>query len=223
MIRQAVLGGALAGMLAGAPVVGAAPADSQAVAARAGMLGLGVEYTYGLNDRIAIRAGLNGSQLGFDSTESGIEYAFDAVWDSFTVGVDVHPLKGPLRISVGWLRNDNALEARSRSAGDVTVGDHTYTPQEVGTLTAEVTFDRTTPFVGVGWDWSRKRARRFGMSFDIGILSQGTPRVTLAANGGLVSDPVFQDDIATERAELEDSLSGLDVLPFATLGFVFRF
>lgn len=223
MIRQAVLGGALAALLAAAPRAGAAPADSQAVAAKAGMLGLGVEYTYGMNDRISIRAGVNGSQLGFNSTRSGIDYAFDAVWDSFAVGVDVHPLKGPLRIGVGWLRNDNALRARSRSAGDVTVGTHTYTPQEIGTLTAEVTFDRTTPFVGVGWDWSRKRARHFGMSFDVGVLGQGTPRVSLTADGGLVSDPVFQDDIATERAELEDSLSGLDMLPFATLGFVFRF
>lgn len=224
MIRQGIFLASLAVLAsAGVPRPAAAAADKQAVAGRVGVLGVGVEYTRALSPRLALRAGLNGSQAGFDQTKSGIAYAFDAVWSSLSVGVDFHPLKGPLRVSAGVLDNGNELRATSRSAGDVTVGDHTYTPQEIGTLTARASFRSAAPFVSVGWDWSRKRLRHFGMSLDVGLLSEGKPRVTLKADGGMVSDPTFQSDIATERQQLQDSLSNLDVLPFLTVGFVFRF
>ena len=197
-------------------------AEGHAVAAKAGALGLGVEYTYELNDRIAFRAGLNGSQLGFDGEESGIEYDFDLVWDSLSVAVDFHPLKSALRLSGGFMRNDNRLEAVGRSTGNTTIGDTTYTPQEIGTLSGLVSFDDTAPFVGVGWDWSRGK-RLFGMSFDIGVVSQGAPRVALTGTGTLLGDPAFESDIAAEEAELTRSLDDLELVPYMTLGFVFRF
>src|SRR5690606_8668265 len=57
----------------------AAHADGHAVAAKAGALGLGIEYTYSFSDRLGVRVGVNGSELGFDAEESGIEYDFDLV------------------------------------------------------------------------------------------------------------------------------------------------
>lgn len=200
----------------------AAHADGHAVAAKAGALGLGIEYTYSFSDRLGVRVGVNGSELEFDAEESGIEYDFDLVWDSLSLAVDFHPMRNPLRLTAGVLRNDNRLEAVSRSVGNITVGNTTYTPAEIGTLTGQVAFDDTAPFVGVGWDWSRKKAR-FGVSFDIGVVQQGSPQVSLIADGAMVGDPVFAADVAAEEAELADSLEDFDLLPFATLGLVFRF
>lgn len=198
-------------------------AEGHAVAIKLGALGLGAEYTYQLNDRVAFRGGLYGSQLGFDADESGIRYEFDVVWDSVAAGVDFHPLKTALRLSAGVLRNDNGLRALSRPAGNTTIGGSTYTPSEIGTLTGRVGFDKTAPFAGIGWDWSRDK-RLFGMSLDIGLLDQGQPTVSLRGTGSLLGDPAFQQDIAAEEAELRDSLGGdLDVVPYLTVGFVFRF
>lgn len=199
-----------------------AVADNHGVALKAGALGLGIEYTYTLSERLGVRGGINGSQYGFDASESGIEYDFDLIWDSLSVAVDFHPRKSPLRLTFGVLSNDNGLEATSRLAGNVNVGGTTYTPAEVGTLQADVGFDSTAPFAGVGWDWSRSQTR-FGMSFDIGVLSQGSPVVNLNADGGLIGDPAFQADLAAERLELQTDLDDLDLVPYATLGFVFRF
>lgn len=200
----------------------AAGAEGHAIAAKAGALGLGLEYTYSLTERVGLRLGLNGSELGFDAEESGIEYDFDLVWDSVSVAVDFHPLRNPLRLTGGLLRNDNRLEAVSRSAGNITVGDTTYTPAEIGTLTGRVAFDDTAPFVGIGWDWSRQ-TERFGVSFDLGVVRQGTPQVSLQADGAIVGDPAFASDVAAEETELADSLEDFDLLPFASLGLVFRF
>ncbi len=210
--------------VAGFLAIAAAPAAAQdhAVAARIGVNGLGVEYTHAVNDRIGVRAGLNGSSLGFDAEESGIDYEFDFEFDSLYLGVDFHPLATPLRLSLGLLRNDNELTALSRVSENVTVGGTTYTPEEVGTLRGAVTFDDTATYAGVGWDWSRD-GRGFGVSFDLGVLSQGEPGVRLTADGGLASDPMFDDDIEAEERELEASLGDFDVVPYASLGFGFRF
>jgi len=213
---------ALLGLLAVDSAALAEGGDSHSIAAKAGALGLGVEYTYSLNDQIGFRVGLNGSKLGFDAEESGIAYDFDLVWDCLSVAVDFHPRRGPLRVTGGLLSNDNRIEAISRPAGNVTVGGTTYTPDEIGSLYGLVEFDSTAPFVGVGWDWSRKR-ERFGVSFDVGLVKQGAPRVILAASGPIVSDPMFAPDIEAEQGELTASLDGFDLLPYATLGLVFRF
>ena len=197
-------------------------ADGHAIAIKAGALGLGAEYTHAINERIAVRGGVYGSDLGFDAEKSGIDYEFDIVWDSLAAGVDFHPLKTALRLSAGLLKNDNALEAVSRPTGNVTVGDTVYTPSQVGTIEGDVRFDDTATYLSVGWDWSRDK-RFFGMSFDVGLIDQGSPVVTLRGNGTLFGDPSFQQDIDAEEAELAAELDDLDLVPFAALGFVSRF
>ncbi|HEX6994105.1 MAG TPA: hypothetical protein VF339_08150 [Gammaproteobacteria bacterium] len=200
-----------------------AVAEDHALAAKAGLLGLGVEYTHSIGDLWAVRVGWNGSQVGFDAEESGIEYDFDVVWDSFAVGVDLHPTRGPLRLFAGLLRNDNRLEAEALLDDEITVGDTTYAADDVGTLFGRVAFDDSAAFAGVGWDWSRRRARGVGVSFDIGVVSQGSPKVTLRASGPIADVPQFEDDIAAEEAELTDAVDDFDLLPFASIGVVFRF
>jgi hypothetical protein len=201
---------------------GAVLADEHALALRVGVLGLGLEYTYAFTDRWAVRAGVNGSSFGFDAEESGIDYDFDVVWDSLSVAVDIHPFRSAFRVSAGVLRNDNRLDAESRPAESITVGGNTYTPAQVGTLLGTVGFDDTAPFLGVGWDWSRGN-RLFGMSLDVGVLDLGTPTVSLRGTGSLLGDPAFEADIRAEEAELQDSVSDLDLTPYVSLGFVFRF
>jgi hypothetical protein len=203
-------------------VYGLAQAQDHSIGARVGLLGLGVEYGYVVNDRLGVRVGVNGAGISFDREEADIEYAFDLKWESFAVSVDFHPAAGPFRVTGGILGNRNRLDLVSRPTDDVTIGDQTYTPEQVGTLSAAVRFQRTAPFVGVGWDWSR-RSRSFGMSFDLGLVRQGTPRTSLTASGEFASDPAFADDLEAERRELQRGLDDFRLLPYAMLGFVFRF
>jgi hypothetical protein len=200
----------------------AALGEGRAVGLKVGALGLGAEYTHELTERIAVRGGFYGSQLGFDAEEGGLDYEVDVVWDSLSVGVDFHPLKTALRLSVGLLKNDNALELVSRPSGNVTVGDTTYTPAQVGTLTGSLQFDGTATFAGLGWDWSRD-ASLFGMSLDIGVVDQGDPVATLRGSGTLLGNPSFEQDIRAEEIELAGEASDFDLVPFLSVGFQFRF
>ncbi len=220
-LAAAVAACGLSALATGAAAAGEG-AGANALAAKVGALGLGVEYAHSLNDRLGVRVGLNAARFGFDAAESGIAYSFDLNWDSLSAGVDYHPFRGAFRVSGGLLRNNDRIDAVSRPVADVVVGNAVYTPAEVGTLRGRVSFADTAPYLTVGWDWSRLK-RFFGMSFDLGVVDQGKPKVTLAADGGLVADPTFEQDIEAERAQLEDSLASYDLVPYASLGFVFRF
>jgi hypothetical protein len=197
-------------------------ADGHAVGLKVGALGLGAEYTYELNERVAFRGALFGSQYGFDQEESGIDYEFDLLWDSLAAGVDFHPTRSPFRLSAGALRNDNRFRIISRPASNVEIGDTVYTPAQVGTLEGSVGFDDTALFAGVGWDWSRDE-EFFGLSLDIGLLDQGAPSVTLRGTGTLLGNPAFEQDIAAEAGQLGSELDDLDLVPFLNVGFLFRF
>jgi hypothetical protein len=196
-------------------------ADGNAVGFRLGMLGLGVEYARELSDRIAIRAAVNGSGFSTDSTESGIHYEFDLDFDSFALGIDVHPKRGPLRVSFGVLANDSKIAAEASANQTLEIGGTIYNATEIGTLRGDVSFDGTAPYAGLGWDWSR--SKRFGVAFDLGVVRQGGPRVVLSATGPAADNPEFLANLAAEERDLAASLDDLDLYPYASLGFVFRF
>lgn len=198
-----------------------AMAENHAVGARIGLLGLGLEYSYRFNDRITVRTGLNGSGLGFNETESGIDYAFDLDFDSLSVGVDVHPLKGKFRVSVGALQNDSSLSATGILAQNVMIDDTTYQAVDIGTLRGVVGFDSTAPYFAVGFDWLHDK--KFGVALDIGVLKQGSPFARLSADGPISSDPGFVADLAAEQAELQQSLDDFDMYPYVMFGVVMRF
>jgi hypothetical protein len=197
-------------------------AQNHAISAKAGALGLGLEYAYSFSDRWAVRLGPYGSNASTDQEEAGIEYEVEVRWDSFSLALDLHPFTGAFRLTAGVLQNNNVVSAQSRATRDVMIGDDFYTPAEIGTLRAGIGFDNdVAPFLSLGWDWSR--TRRFGIALDFGVVSQGTAMVNLTADGTLTGNPVFEADLAREEAELEEALNDLEVLPFVTLGIVFRF
>ena len=200
----------------------AAWAEGHSIGLKVGAFGLGAEYTHELTDRIAVRGALHGSNWGFDAEESGIDYEADVVWDSLTAGIDFHPLKSALRLSLGIMRNDNALELFSRPTTNQTIGDTTYTPAQIGTLSGSLHFDDSATFAGVGWDWSRDKSM-FGMSLDLGVVDQGDPVVTLRGSGSLLGNPAFEQDINAEAVQLADEASDFDLVPFLSIGFQFRF
>ena len=197
-------------------------AQNHAISAKAGALGLGLEYTYSFSDRLAFRLGPYGSTASTDWTEAGLEYEVEIEWDSISLALDFHPFTGAFRLTAGVLQNDNVVSAQSRATQPVMIGDDFYTPAEIGTLRAGIGFDNdVAPFLSLGWDWSR--TRRFGIALDFGVVSQGTAMVNLTADGTLTGNPIFEADLAREEAELEDALNDLEVLPFVTFGIVFRF
>ena len=168
-----------------------------------------------------MRGGIYGSQIGFDVEESDIAYEVDVVWDSLVAGVDFHPLKTALRLSGGFIKNDNRLELLSRPTAHIRLAIRRTRPRRSVRWKAVFASMIRRRLLGLGWDWSRDKSL-FGMSLDLGIVDQGDPTVFLRGSGTLLGNPSFEQDIAAESTQLEDE-ADVDIVPFFTVGFQFRF
>jgi hypothetical protein len=103
----------------------------------------------------------------------------------------------------------------------ILIGGDPYPADAVGTLSASAAFDSTSPYFGVGFDFTV--FGKVGMNLDFGVLWQGSPQVSMATDGLLAGNPTFEASLDAERAELEDELSDYKAWPVVSLGFVFNF
>lgn len=204
--------------LTGLLVAGSAGADGFGLGVKAGTLGLGVEGTFGLSERLNLRLGINSYSLSDDQTASGIHYNGKLDLQSGAMLLDWHPFAGTFRLSAGVMFNNNALRLTATPTSPQDIGGTTYTPAQIGTLSGDVTFKKNVPYAGLGWG-NAARHGRLGFNFEIGALFQGSPKVSLTASGGAVS----QSDLASEAQSAEADLGSFKVYPVIALGFSFRF
>jgi hypothetical protein len=101
------------------------------------------------------------------------------------------------------------------------IGGVTYTAGEVGTITSKTSFSSTSPYLGIGYDFTV--FDKVGLILDLGVLWQGEPSVTIATDGLLANDPTFLAALETERLELEDEVKNYKAWPVISLGFVYNF
>ena len=121
------------------------------------------------------------------------------------------------RVPVG-----NEFNAVSGDNGAIIfIGGDPYPAGAVGTLSTKAAFDSTSPYFGVGFDFSV--LGKVGMNLDFGVLWQGSPQVSIATDGLLAGDPTFEASLDAERADLENELSDYKAWPVVSLGFVFNF
>ncbi len=196
---------------------GSAAADSFAVGAKAGTTGLGLEATWRLTDAVNLRGGYYAFDYDTDLEEEGIEYDGDLRLRNAALFADWHPFGGAFRISTGGVQSGNKF--LGSADGELEVGDDTYT----GQLEAEVSWSGLAPYLGIGFG-NAMRGGRLSFSFDLGVMFTGAPDVRL---DGSVNDPALEDafaeDLARERANLEDELSDAKYYPVVSLGFAYRF
>lgn len=205
--------------------------DRFAVSLSTGFLGTGIDGSYAVNDRFSIRANANYGryELAEDfvlvTTIAGIPYDYDlrlltvgllADYEVFTSDVPGNSVT----LTGGVYYNENRFTLTSTPFSDVTIGGVSYTPAEVGTLTDELDFESSfAPYIGIGVETNFFTGVPITVFTRGGLLFQGSVNANLSASGGLV-DPV---DIATEEAEIEDSLGFVEVLPVFWVGATVRF
>ncbi len=202
---------------------GTASADNNfGFGVKAGTLGLGVEGTWRPLPYLDLRFGANQYDYSDTGTQAGVIYDSELNLDTlYLTGNFRFPLS-PFRVTAGVYSNGNEINAVSGDNGAIIViGGDPYPAAAVGTLSTRAYFDGTSPYLGVGYDFSL--FGKVGMNLDFGVLWQGSPSVDLAADGVLADDPTFQASLEAERLELEDEASDYKAWPVISLGFVVNF
>ena len=203
------------------------------ITAKVSTLGLGLDLTYGILDKLNARININGGSLSADGEQDGINYKGNLNLQSVGGILDFHPMGGGFRLSAGLYNNANNMDvdATGVNNSDVEIGGRRYDLSNA-TLNTKVSFKSTAPYIGIGWGNAADSSSKFSMTSDIGILFQGEPSAKLTTKGtvidkqtGTVADvSVLNTQLAKEEANLNDSdLKKFKLLPVVSLGVNYRF
>lgn len=188
---------------------------------KAGTLGLGVEATWRPLPYIDLRVGTNFYDYDDVGDQAGVLYDAELSLDTVYGTANFRFPLSPFRVTAGLFANNNELTLTSQEAGTFTIGGTTYNASDVGTLRSVTDFGSTAPYVGFGYDFSL--LGKVGLIFDVGVLWQGEPNVSISADGPIASQPLFQQSLEAERVELQDEISDYKAWPVVSMGFVVNF
>jgi hypothetical protein len=192
------------------------------VGVRAGTLGLGVEVSYPISQRIGMRLNADSYKYTRSFNQADIDYDGKATLKTGSVLLDWYPFANNFRISAGPMYNGNKLVAASKqdANGKITVNGTPYQASVEG----EVDFKKYVPYAGIGY--GRPIGSGFSMTFDLGVVFQGSPKATLT---GTCTDPTpglcntFQSDLAAQQQTANDDLKNFRYYPVVSLGLAYTF
>jgi hypothetical protein len=189
------------------------------IGVRAGTLGFGVELSYPLSQRLGLR--LNADSYKYSKTfkQEDIEYDGKATLKTGSLLIDWYPFANNFRVSAGPMYNGNKVDLTSQP-GNVVVNGTTYQ----ATIEGQVNFKKYVPYAGIGY--GRPIGTGLSLTFDLGVIFQGTPTATLT---GTCTSPVpgacntFQSDLAAQQQTANDDLKNFRYYPVVSLGLAYTF
>jgi len=223
-IKEVILAGSIA--LCMCPTWAVGSPDNLGAEIGISTLGLGIEGSYAFNDTFSASLGLNHYKYSTSDVSSDIDYDIDLKLQSIALLGNYFPFHGVFRISAGIFSNDNKISMDAKPAGSYDIGNSQYSAADIGTLTAKVSFNKIAPYLGIGW--GKRESKGFGMTGDIGVLFQGSPKLEMTATGPITdpSNPLhsqFTADLERERQSAQDDLSDFKMYPVLGIGLSYRF
>jgi len=193
-------------------VPGSINAQTWALAFKPGTLGVGAEVIRSFGPYVNVRVG--GAALNVDyKDENSNEYVLDA--DIRVAGVsalvDWYPQGGVFHLTGGIMMKLNSVKALLTPKKSYDIGGRIYTPEMLGSLTADVDFTSAAPYLGFGF--GNAHGSDSGFTFDMGVIYHGPPSVVLTADGLL--------EPSTEQApRIEDNLDWFKLYPYVSIGYL---
>lgn len=156
---------------------------------RLSTLGAGIEaniYDFG---PVTLRANFNYFKLKFTLKKGDLDFGKPTIRFR-TVGLyaDVKPLSScsNFRITGGLLHNKNRINGTAKPTKGTKVRNKFFTAQELGTVTANATFNKISPYLGIGYSIIKSPAT---IIFDAGVLFQGKPKIAFQSTGLVQNSP----------------------------------
>jgi hypothetical protein len=203
---------------------GLAAADTS-LGLRGGTLGGGVELSYALSQRAAVRLNADSYNRKQFSTRDSIDYDMKLKLQTASLLGDWFPFANNFRISLGAMFNGNKLTLNGKpSGGSYTINGTTYPASQVGSFDAAVDFNKAAPYFGIGY--GRPINSGLSLIFDLGVMSQGSPKSKIDVTCGSATAgqcASLKSDAAAEQSKLDDSLHSFKYYPVISLGLAYTF
>lgn len=194
------------------------------VSPRVSTLGLGADLGYEINPNFKTRLNFNYFTYSHSTTFEDVRYDADLTLTTFGALLDYHPLGGGFRLSAGAYYNNNNVDLDGRVSPSITfeIGDNIYKGEEIGKLKGDFDFNDFAPYVGLGWGTDYGTDRNWHFAFDLGVMYQGSPNVSLRAeNPQNIAE--LDRDISREISDIESDIDRYRWYPVLALGITYRF
>ena len=201
---------------------GCTDSGKYAISGKASTLGLGGEFTTAVTPNINARVGLNALDVDVEEEIEDIEFDIGVDFSSFSALLDWYIFNSSFRISGGIISMDNEVDLETRPSENIEIGDVEFTPEEVGYLYGSIENDDVAPYVGIGWGNPLTADRRWGFTCDFGVAFTSSPDVTLDARGG-TNPHELDEELAKQKADIEDFFDEFKLYPVIALNFFYRF
>ena len=159
---------------------------------------------------------------GYKKELSNINYNLDSNLESIYLLGSIHPFRGSFRVSLGAFYNNNNLSITGRPNGDetITINGQRININQIGSVTGKITTQKINPYIGIGWGHDFNKTG-FGVSFDLGALYWGKPKVTLT--GSNIATQQIADDCRQEADNIEHKTKKYQFFPYVALKLYYRF
>ncbi len=204
---------------------GLAPADTS-LGLRGGTLGGGVELSYALSQRAAVRLNADAYNFTQSSTHDNIDYDMKLKLQTVSLLGDWFPFANNFRVSAGAVLNENKFTLKGQPTGGFyTINGTQYNTAQVGSLDASVDFNKAVPYFGIGY--GRPINGGLSLIFDLGVMFQGSPKSKIDLTCGPLATPAecaqAQSDAQAEQSKLNESLHSFKYYPVISLGLAYTF
>ncbi len=191
-----------------------------------GMLGMGGGVAWGTND-FSVRLSMSKGTIdnSGDDDEESLDENLELKFGGTKAILDWYPFAGSFRLSGGLINNTTQFEGSGQLSDEDTLdlNDTEYGADVISGYTAELSFKKTAPYLGIGWGNPVSSDGRFTFVTDLGVLLQGSPEfnagVTCVADAETCAE--VEENLAVETKDIEDS--EMSVFPYFSLGLAFRF
>jgi len=205
------------------PPPNAHPGLGMSLAFRSSLLGFGLEAEKLIGGHVGARVGYSYMSFSVNHTQSDVAYKASLKISSFTALADVYPgAYKSFHFTGGIITNPLTIHGTGvPTSGSFKINGHSYTAEEVGTLSATGKFPGVSPYVGLGFG-TPARGGPIEFLFDLGA-ALGQPTVNLAATGAATNPDLASDLQAQSATTQHDVRKYLKVYPVLSFGIGYRF
>jgi hypothetical protein len=205
----------------------ATAASAQSLAPDTGTTGVGAQLGWGVNEYLGVRGTVGAGSVPYSYTESGIRYDARAKPNVGLLMLDLHPFAGGFRISAGYGYNNTKIVGNAEPEnGSIVINGVSYSAADVGTVEGEIHFQKSAPYLGLGWGIAPRNVAGLFFTSDVGVVfTKATGSVTGTCTAAVPPTlcAQLQSDLAAEAAEFVQEVEKVKYYPVARIGIGYRF